>query len=537
MNIDSSSDLDRAREQLNRLLDSGDAKGAISFAESLVAVSDLTASVQEEIAGIYIDAGFQLRDSARIKSGAEMFREIELLEPLPHVRYNIANAEMHLWELAKKCVGSKAAWLHHRHHHYESKRLFELVAQDCGSDDLLRLRALTNCGGLFQYAGKVVDAIDCFNRALEIDPKFGMALGKRGIARIYLAPLVEDDPSEMLAAAASDLDTALLDSKRVIAFGGKQAEESMRQWRSFIDEPIDKPFEQQVSGAINSSAEGEDPHLRWCRSNGLFLDYFAKDADYDKPKLDSVSFKRFNVAIADDPISRSAEIVDAFNAIKQDFVASRYLAWLAVEAASPIHGHADSVTKRVTFWDTNSYARWDVRTGLTVQALKATIDLLDKIACFVHLFLDTTRHDWVDFRTLPFPNSKTKDSYEEVIERELGASPENWGLMALIILSFELLDGTASDLKIRRGIRNAATHRYLVVHEIGSSEPTKWTDHINVSDLQDHLIDQLGVAKNAVLYLAAMINCRWDASFPEQAETTAPTPINYDWANFDGDEL
>ena len=155
----------------------------------------------------------------------------------------------------------------------------------------------------------------------------------------------------------------------------------------------------------------------------------------------------------------------------------------------------------------------------------------------MHFFLDTNRRDRIDFRTFPYADSRSEDSFDSQIGNELEAPSPNWGLMALIALSFELNDSPNTTLRIRRDRRNAATHRFLVVHYEGFHESTNWTDHIHIDDLRKELVAQLAMAKNAILYVAAMIHCRWESNCADQAPSTAPVPIDFDWMDVDDNEF
>ena len=68
-------------------------------------------------------------------------------------------------------------------------------------------------------------------------------------------------------------------------------------------------------------------------------------------------------------LDRANEIADAFNTIKQDYIAARYLVWLAAAEDSPIQGQAKTITRRTSFWDSLNYAYWGVRPGIGIQAL------------------------------------------------------------------------------------------------------------------------------------------------------------------------
>ena len=137
--------------------------------------------------------------------------------------YNLASAQLYLWQLAVEQKGLGDAWLNKRSHLHEARRLFNLVAQDKDADKELRLKALTDCGNSFDIVGRYLDALDCYERALKLDSSFGMASGTRGITLLNVAPLMGGHESHVLLQATADLDTAISDQERVLRCGGQSA--------------------------------------------------------------------------------------------------------------------------------------------------------------------------------------------------------------------------------------------------------------------------------------------------------------------------
>ena len=100
--------------------------------------------------------------------------------------YNLASAQLGLWQLAVEQAGFGNAWLNKRSHLHEARGLFNLVAQHKDTDIELRLNAVTDCGNSFDIVGRYLDALDCYERALKLDSSFGMAAGNRGITLLKL---------------------------------------------------------------------------------------------------------------------------------------------------------------------------------------------------------------------------------------------------------------------------------------------------------------------------------------------------------------
>ena len=146
-------------------------------------------NVKHLCACTYTDAGFRLKNVALIERAVRIWRDLGP-HTSPSILYNLASAQLYLWQLAVEQKGLGDAWLNKRSHLHEARRLFILVAQDKDADTELRLKALTDCGNSFDIVGRYLDALDCYERALKLDSSFGMVAGNRGITLLNVAPLM-----------------------------------------------------------------------------------------------------------------------------------------------------------------------------------------------------------------------------------------------------------------------------------------------------------------------------------------------------------
>ena len=204
------------------LSEEGSASTAVALAESLVATQDQDLNVKHLCACTYTDAGFRLKNVALLERAVRVWRDLGP-HTSPSILYNLASAQLYLWQLAVEQNGLGDAWLNKRSNLHEARRLFNLVAQDKDADTELRLKALTDCGNSFDIVGRYLDALDCYERALKLDSSFGMASGNRGITLLNVAPLMGGHESHVLLQASAELDTAISDQERVLRCGGQSA--------------------------------------------------------------------------------------------------------------------------------------------------------------------------------------------------------------------------------------------------------------------------------------------------------------------------
>ena len=528
MTIDSIAALEQAKSRYLELFAKGDTSGALDFAKSLRAGPGQEQYVQNFLACAYIGIGDQLESVDLVVQGTKILRELGPKGPAP-LSYNLANSESVLWQLAKKQNDPGTAWLKKRGHLHEARKLYRRVVEDQSAALESRLIALTDLGNSYDNQGRYLDALDCYDQALTLDPSCGMALGNRGMALFRVALLMEEHQSHTLLEAATDLDAAINDRDNVLKRGGKQALETFERLRALISVSPDE--NESVS---RSPRTLNDPHLDWCLDNKLFL-HVSPHCIHGKTKiLDPVSFGELNFSFNDpkyfhakDILDFSNEIIDAFNTTKQDYVAARYMVWLATDIHSPVREHTSSISRRTWFWDTANYAAWGVRVGMATQALRAAVDLLDKIAVFVHLYFRTSRTArGVTFATLPYRNDKRKE-IEPTLACALKApiANRNKGLIALIDLSSELEEQSNSRLRALAQYRNAATHRFLVVHTELAPDSTEWSEHVSWTDVTEDLLYLLGLGRHAILYLAQMISSQERGEGPKGEDSSPPSPM------------
>jgi hypothetical protein len=244
----------------------------------------------------------------------------------------------------------------------------------------------------------------------------------------------------------------------------------------------------------------------------------------DTQVLDSLSLGGMLVRINEESQQRLRTLQDATNALLRDYVSVRYFTWgLPGAGLAPASPRCRHQHPRVLY-DTLTYVRWGVGTGIAVMALAAATNVLDKIASVVHLYLTTGRDpERVYFRGF-YQQPSNKNSPAEpdpVIAAEL--DEQNLGLLALCDFAGELERPTPLGELIRQ--RPAATHRGIVVHRMLLQEidDRGWLDRVEAHDLHAAIMAQLTRARAAMLYLADLINLRERRQQPDEPVITMPS--------------
>ena len=527
--IDSIESYERTQRRLSHLLSKeGSASTAVALAEGLVPGQGQEPNVRHLRACVYADAGIRLKDLALVEEGVRIWGEMESHESVT-ISYNLASAQLGIWQLSVEQAGLGDAWLNKRSHLHEARRLFNLMAQHKDADTELRLKALTDHGNSFDIVGRYLDALDCYERALKLDSSFGMAAGNRGITLLNVASLMGGHESHILLQAASDLDIAIGDQDGVVRCGGQSALETFKRRRGGL-----LVTEDSHQSTTEPSPQLGDLHLDWCLRNQLFLHISPDCINAGSETLDAVTFRNFRLSLSDDTVlDRANEIVDAFNTIKQDYIAARYLVWLAAAEDSPIQGQAKTITKRTSFWDSLNYAYWGVRPGIGIQALKTTLDTLDTIAAFVHLYLRSGRgvRD-IEFRTLPYAN-RLKKKLAPSLAEALKLPEQNRGLAALLDLSAELEEQSTSPLRRLVQHRHAATHRFFSVHIEGAPDSSDWIERLSWPELLEESLASLRITRRAILYVAQMIHIHEKATHVPDSPGSRTMPLSFERTDAD----
>ena len=264
--IDSMETYFKAQHSLEALLNEGSADKAVALAAKLVSDQDQDWNVKQMKALVYVVGGEQLKKKKLVERGAQIFRELSSKNGSPDISYNLASAELRLWEMAVADSDLGTAWLNKHENLREARRLFDSIANDLKAPVELRLKALTDAGNSYDIVGRYLDALEQYDRALRIDPSFGMALGNRGLALLYLSPLTGTYEGHFQLRAAAYLDAAMDNSESVLLHGGQSALDSFQMKRSLI-----RDSQNEQRNLHDSLKSFSDPYLAWCQKHELFL--------------------------------------------------------------------------------------------------------------------------------------------------------------------------------------------------------------------------------------------------------------------------
>lgn len=486
-----SSMLDRFYKQsahLNSLLNSNPAEAVKQAREiNLDLDTDGRFNLMVLRAVVLVDGGALTQQQDAIEEGLTLFRELHSLFPNPHITYNLANGLVASTGLPPR----DANWLNHqectRERRAEARRCFWKVAQDGDADSTLRTQAWTNLANQFSNSYRLGEAQDGWLAALAIDPENGVAASSA--ARNLLWLYERGGCSELTRIEAIMLaKIADRHRDRVIQYAGAQAAEQIAAFARKLGDPPPR-------------APHKDPFISWVERERLTLAPAVELIDPTMGKLDWLMLpgilERESGAGGTPP-----PVFAMFNMLKSDYILARDLLWRAIdEDAWPATGR---------FGDTLDYATYGPDASALILAHRTALDLLDKIAVTANHYFELGQSpDKVYFGKLwrgkIDKTSGTHPLSEKVEEAIRGGASALYGLVELA----EDYDSSAGILRPQKDLRNAGTHRFVVLHYLGDpahSRQAPEIEHHRREPFTQEVLRALRVARSAIQMLAISIS-------------------------------
>ncbi|ACQ99051.1 LA2681 family HEPN domain-containing protein [Burkholderia pseudomallei] len=438
-------------------------------------------------AGALVDGGALTQQQDAIEEGLALFRELHSRFPTADITYNLANGLVAATGIPPRGPG----WLDHqertRERRAEARRCFWKVAQDLDADSALRTQAWTNLANQFSSGYRLGEAHDAWLAALETDPENGVAASSA--ARNLLWLYERGGCSELTRIEAIMLaKIAHRHRDRVIQYAGAQAAEQIAAFASELEDPPPR-------------SPHTDPFIRWVERERLTLAPAVELIDPTLGKLDWLVLpgilERESGANGMPP-----PVFAMFNVLKSDFILARDLAWRAAdEDAWPATGR---------FGDTLDYATYGPDASAVILAHRTALDLLDKIAVTAnHYFEFGQTPDKVYFGKLwrgnPDKATGVRPLAEKVEKAIRGGASALYGLVELA----EDYDSSAGILRSQKDLRNAGTHRFVVLHDFGDparSRQAPEIEHHRREQFTQEVLRALRVARSAIQMLALSIS-------------------------------
>jgi hypothetical protein len=315
----------------------------------------------------------------------------------------------------------------------------------------------TNLGNLLNKIGRFVEAIWYYDKAINLKPDFGMAIGNKAIAlKYYGLNHYDHGPKSVLIVSARDLLEQTLNLTEPLEGNARDGFTTQLQ---YIKSWVSNHKLEEIADMKNHSLGDdyrEQEYRKWCLKERLFLDPLNDLGQYPIAAQDVLSTPSMLAAIGEPPYLQGY-----FSWLKQEYVTARYLLYKGCQ-----RGKSHFSDKEVLLYNTLDYPAYGYNTELIKLSFRSLYSLFDKIAYFINdYFKLNIAEKAIHLRTIWYTN----------IGKDLKIRPElrsnnNWPLKGLYWLSKDIYEvdelyrnAIEPESKDWREYRNSLEHKYLKI--------------------------------------------------------------------------
>jgi len=185
------------------------------------------------VEGIIVNIGSRNRNLDLLKYAVKRLRDKIEQNKISLLYYNIGNGLLSIGDIINGNT-PKIEELFNIKEYREASKYFNLV-----TDKYLIPQARTNYANILEKYGRNYEAILSYDKALEANPEFGMALGNKGIALSqYFSLAYQKDPKLILY--SRELIKKALEVNNTAKIGGLSAIDNFNRYFRSLDDHINK---------------------------------------------------------------------------------------------------------------------------------------------------------------------------------------------------------------------------------------------------------------------------------------------------------
>ncbi|MCR6629937.1 MAG: LA2681 family HEPN domain-containing protein [Magnetospirillum sp.] len=418
-----------------------------------------------------------------------------------------------VWSLKAELAGHKRSWAWEQPETQQEILSLSHAVSHEGFEKLHPIRQcqiLTNRANLLNGVGRFVDALESWDRALRILPKFAMALGNRARGLGFYARALHDPGHQGLfwlhahdAAVKAGADDALFDS----FYPGLSEQFGAMAVSIAQNVPVDMIRESQnLDGFSLGRSKREKAYRRWCLEERLFLNPLNDLGAHSIAANDVLTLPSLTEIKPPTRPGFAPPIIGFFNQMKQELVSARFMLFEGL-IAEGVH-FSD---KDVLLYNTLDYPSYSLAMERVRTSFRIAYSLLDKIAFLINDYWCLgKRPDQINFRNVWMVEGKKTllPAFEEY---------ENWPLRGLFWLSKEihneaLKGATAPDARELHDLRNHLEHKYLQVHEgwavagfVDAFATGELGKSLSSHEMEAKALRVMKIARSALCYLSLAI--------------------------------
>lgn len=369
----------------------------------------------------------------------------------------------------------------------------------------MKCQIFTNLGNLMSHVGKPIKAIKYWNKVLDIDKTFPMAIGNLGIGLMHYSKILYDDGHKYVC-----IHEAYKNLKKVITYNPSlyfpsEAKNSFWNNLKIIEARYDNnwlnsnlPLKEYSLG----NTKKEIAYRNWCISNKLFLNPLNDLYGHSSFSTDIISTPNMVASVGDGPYFQSM-----FNQIKQEFVSARYFYYQGISNSSTHFSDENNLLYMTLDYSCYSYNLEQVK-----NTYKTAYSLFDKIGYFLNIYLDLG----IPLKQVTFKNVwYIKGNFKKEIN-PIFLENKNYVLHGLFWLSKDLYEKWNDNIcldeefKEMSTIRNFLEHKHIRIREYNGpshwNEPEGFSYDISRVDFENKTFKILELVREAIIYLSLAIN-------------------------------
>ena len=368
--------------------------------------------------------------------------------------------------------------------------------------DTIRCMCLNNIGNRMDVAGRAIEALEYWRRALEVQPNFGMALCNRAKILADYAMALEDRGEQALLfwVAHKEASAALAPTAAYTDVRDERNRERVKTLKDWIESFVDLEgiaAEDPLALHDTSATDEEREYRRWCLDNRLYLNPFNDLGQYSVGPYDSMQLPAHVVRVDAPHIFESF-----FDQMKQEYVSARWFLYEGLTAKTLHFSDRDVLLQAIEPRPSLSLATEKVK-----AAYRISYSLFDKIGFFVNSYMELgIPEKQVTFRTLWRTGDKKPIRSQFDVT---GTSTGNWAFCALYWVAKDFFEKASDEVAEpqARGlsdIRNHVEHKYLrvTVAESPVVPPDDLALMVSREQLERKAIHLLKLARSGLIYLA-----------------------------------
>jgi LA2681-like HEPN len=369
-------------------------------------------------------------------------------------------------------------------------------------------RSLINLGNLFSSSGRIVYAIESWQKSIKINPNIGMARCNLCRGLIYYANILHDQHQAFILYKHShDELVSSLQLEDIHEEAKDLFEDDLKNLKLYIgDDWINRNI--NFNSTKLGKSEEEIKYKEWVLHNKLFInplnDVYSHPAiAYDSLHLPTITSSNHN--------DRNLFYHGFFNEIKQEYITARYLFYSYNHDFTEFDLHySDSGRNLVNSLD---YSQYGLRYGLMRNSFRSLYSIFDKISYFINEYFSVGEDkEKVSFKNIWYKNGKINPVIANI---------SNNPLRGLYFINkdfyskdMEFLNVADEDAKNMAKIRNHLEHKYLRITMFNLNQDDFIGYTISESLLREKILRLLKCTREAIIYLSLAVHEAEFKKFP-----------------------